>query len=336
MMRQGKSTGIDAIDCFTNDLVVRKTNKWRTLKERLAPTGGIEATTTLTTTQHQRNASALTGHAGQMQSACAGVETMMTISSLPAQYTLAAAAKRILLDLQGIRHASDIRQCVDVQTLSAPHIDQLLLSTLLSDAVLSQPHRPGRDFYAMLSECVRWRKLPSETVLIDCLQYLTRYAAHLTYAEQLMRLAAEENATMFAAHAGFVHYRARARWHRGEHADALREWREAYATMRTGQLVQMAGALRRFLRETVQLTFGEDCDETVAELVLQTAQYLSARYGENEMLMSVWQCCFVSEWFERQQRAVRMFNECEEIRSFVGQKYVDLWDVWYGLKKKKF
>lgn len=323
LMRQGKSTGIDAIDCFTNDLVVRKTNKWRTLKEKL---------TANETNRQQRNASASTFFENavtvQSQTSTSPMPSVPALSSaLIANYTLTSAAKRILHDLHGYRNGPDLQLCVNVQTLSGPHIDQLLLSALLEGAVHDQPHA-ARDFYAILGECVRWTKLPSDCVAIDCLQYLTRYAPHLTYADQLIQLIGEQNAPMYAAHAGFVHFLARARWYRGEHAPALRQMREAYATMRSAQLVQMADTLRVFLRETVEMTMAEvktptnktvDA-ETVVELVVETAEYLSRRYGENEMLMLLWKSCFISEWFERQQRAVRMFNECEEIRSFAGQK----------------
>lgn len=302
-LRQRKSTSVDAIDCFTNDLVVRKTNKWKTLRDRLdIPIPSATPTSAPST---------LTNRTGSPTAAAAAAV------AAAAPLTLRATAKRILRDLHGPTDDA-VRMCVNVQTLSGPHIDQMLLSALLDE--------DANDFYAMLDECVRWRKLPTDNVIVDCLHYVSGSAVRTPYPDQLLALIAEQNAVLYAEHAGFAHFTARCRWYRGEHAEALAAWTAAYTVMRTGRLVQMADALRGCLREAVELTVKNNSSGVNSELndvvvvVERTAQQLSRVFGENQMLMYLWKCCFVSDQFRHQQRAVRMFDDCEEIRAFVGQK----------------
>lgn len=299
-----KSTDVDAIDCFTNELIDRKTTKWKSLKHKLA--ANQAAINTI---------GQLTGSVAQHSSA------VLDEPASVGRMLLRITGRRILLDLHG-EPQPNVLHYLNVQTLSESHIDQLLQSARLDS---DQP----ADFHAILAECLRCRKLPSDAVLIDCLHHLTAAAEQnnaaaraARYADQLIDLCAELHPALCAEHAQFAHFRARALWHCGEHADALLELAAAYSAMRHGRLVRMAEALRGILCEVTEsaLSASDDANESVLAAVEQTAQQLSDRFGENQMLMFLWRGCFESELFRHQQRAVRMFDGSEEVRSFVSQK----------------
>lgn len=309
-----KSTDVDAIDCFTNELIDRKTTKWKSLKHKLAANQAA-----INTIGQLTGSVAAGGAAAQHSSAAAVLDEPASVGRMLLRIT----GRRILLDLHG-EPQPNVLHYLNVQTLSESHIDQLLQSARLDS---DQP----ADFHAILAECLRCRKLPSDAVLIDCLHHLTAAAEQnnaaaraARYADQLIDLCAELHPALCAEHAQFAHFRARARWHRGEHADSLLELAAAYGAMRHGRLVRMAEALRGHLCEVTQSALGarssDDANESVLAAVEQTAQQLSDRFGENQMLMFLWRGCFESELFTHQQRAVRMFDGSEEVRSFVSQK----------------
>lgn len=285
--QQPKSTNVDAIDSFTNDLVTRKSAKWKHLQDKLLskdlslPIGAVAPTET---TQPITAADTYTGHWRN-------------------------SAVKLLQELTNLR---DVELELDLRKLSQQQVDHLLINALLDER--------KKNFYALVEQCIRVQRLPSDQVVFKVLDFLTR-SADLHRTEHFARLVHSANVHLFNHHDGFSHYRARCLWHQGQWLLALDELKQSYMSMRAQRLVHMPVTLLAFFREMVDdAVHGRHGGEAVLQQTICTAQYLSDVFGENQVLAFIWQSCFLSDLFSDQQLAVQMFGDNEDVRLAVRPK----------------
>lgn len=282
---QSKSTNVDAIDSFTNDLVTRKSAKWKQVHDKILtktnvnPIGHVKPDTT----------------------------KLHTIDTFTDQWR--NSAFKLLQELTNLR---DVELELDLRKLSQQQVDHLLINALLDDR--------KKNFYAIVEQCIRLQRLPSEQVVFDVLDFLSR-SGNLEHIEDFARLIQTADEDLFRGHDGFSHFRARCLWHQGHSEIALDQLTKSYSNMRALRLIRMPVTILRFFREVVDDTV-QQRNNTAGMLtkLIATAHHLSDVFGENQVLTFVWQSCFLSDLFNDQQMAVRMFSDNEDVRLAVQHK----------------
>jgi len=132
---QCKSTQLTAIDCFTNDLVERKTKQWEQFRESyMKETKAVDE-------EGKSNATTATTSFAQ---------------------NVHLISKGVVSDLKAI---ASPQLGLDIRSLSQAQLDNLLLATLEVKNKL--------DFLYLIRQTIRWNQLPSNEVLIACLKYLS-------------------------------------------------------------------------------------------------------------------------------------------------------------------
>lgn len=284
---QSKSTNVDAIDSFTNDLVTRKSAKWKQVQQKIltkdtiiAPIGNVKA--------DQLKLPMVDKFTGQWRN----------------------SAVKLLQELTNLR---DVELELDLRKLTQKQVDHLLINAMLDDR--------KKNFYEIVEQCIQVRRLPSELVVFDVLNFFTQ-SGELKRIEDFARLIQTANEDLFFRHDGFSHFRARCLWQQGHSAMALDELKKSYTNMRALRLIQMPVTLLRFFREVVEDTVEQrqNDGEELLRLLMDTAQHLSNVFGENQVLTFVWQSCFLSDLFNDQQMAVQMFGENEDVQLAVRQR----------------
>lgn len=189
--RNGKATQIDVIDCFTNELVTRKTKKWEDLRENLVKKNDMGVTT-----------STATAAAAATTSFSQGVGLM---------------AKSVINDLEAVRNP-DLG--LDIRSLSQAQLDNLLLSTLEIKNKL--------DFLYLIKQCIAWKQLPSREVLIACLKYLSSLSK-LAQIESFIEICRAQRNPLLQIYAGLAPFKAMALWRSGNAEIALATLSRGYA-----------------------------------------------------------------------------------------------------------
>lgn len=277
---QAKSTNVDAIDSFTNDLVSRKSLKWKQVQDKvLSSQEAIKQAPPIATTT--------------------------SVDSFSSQWRTSAV--KLLQELTSLR---DVELELDLRKLNQHQIDHLLINALLEER--------KKNFFAIVDQCCRVQRIPSDKVVFEVLDFLSQLG-DLEHIDAVAQLASMANADLFHNHDGFSHFRARCIWHQGHAEQALQQLRQSYSRMRSLRLVQMPTHIIGIFREVVDDTVMRQ-NEQVLEAVVESAQFLSDVFGENQVLAFVWQACFLSDLFSDQQRAAQMFGDNEEVRMAVRSK----------------
>lgn len=296
IIQLAKSTNVDAIDSFTNELVIRKALKWKILQQKITETNEI---TTSPIPQ------------GSAEPIAILVTPPSSTSSISSQFR--QSAQKFFNDIQQLR---DVDLCIAFETLTQFHIDHLLVSALYDEK--------KKNFYSIIDQCIQHGKTPSERVALDVLTYLCNIG-DLLYTDSFVKHCCLHLPELAAAQLNFDHFIARCKWKQGNSDAAVKLLEQTYGNAVKAAAAAAAnkcygvtvavvqGIFREFIEETI-----EHKSEAVLVAIKHVAIALSDRYAEHQVLVCVWKCCFLSSWFSDQQQSNELFGKYAAIRHVVG------------------
>ncbi|XP_017002761.2 uncharacterized protein [Drosophila takahashii] len=185
-----KSTQLDAIDCFTNDLVTRKTQKWEELRDSLMKSG------------QEKDANSNVAKEGS--------------SSTSFSQNVGLMSKGMMSDLKALRSP---QLGLDIRSLSQAQLDNLLMATLEIKNKL--------DFLYLIRQCIRCNLLPSNEVFVSCLKYLSAQRK-LQQLEALADTCRQLEHPFSRTYADLAPFRAIALWNNGNADVALMTLHRGY------------------------------------------------------------------------------------------------------------
>lgn len=284
---QRKSTQIDAIDCFTNELVERKSKKWEEMRESLM--------------KKKKESQTLVANQQQTQTKTA-TATASSNSSTSFTQSLGLMSKAVINDLHALRSPE---LGLDIRSLSQPQLDNLLMSTLeIKNKV---------DFLYLVRQCIRWQQLPSNEVLIACLKYLSSLS-RIQQIESFAEICKKQSHPLSKIYADLAPFKAMALWRSGGADIALMTLHRGYdsgVATEDGKRM-MRAAFRTIAEETLAQK-----SEAVLVSLMEVARSIYNTHKDIFVVACVWKQCFVSDWFCDQKTATDLFEHYEELRQLV-------------------
>ncbi|XP_037715737.1 uncharacterized protein LOC119550842 [Drosophila subpulchrella] len=291
-----KSTQLDAIDCFTNDLVTRKTQKWEELRDSLMnrPTPGNQET--------DSNSNVAT-------------EGKVGSTSTSFSQNVGLMSKGMMSDLKALRSP---QLGLDIRSLSQAQLDNLLMATLEIKNKL--------DFLYLIRQCIRCNLLPSNEVFVSCLKYLSAQRK-LQQLEALADTCRQLKHPFSQTYADLAPFRAIALWNNGN-ADV------ALMTLHRGYGVSMTSEEGRRMARTAFRTISEETlaqkSEAVLVSLLEVARAIHSEHKDIFVVACVWKQCFVSDWFCDQKSAGELFEHYKELQELVERRASPLCSSFLG------
>ncbi|XP_016930387.3 uncharacterized protein [Drosophila suzukii] len=291
-----KSTQLDAIDCFTNDLVTRKTQKWEELRDSLMnrPTPGNQETDT--------NSNVAT-------------EGKVGSTSTSFSQNVGLMSKGMMSDLKALRSP---QLGLDIRSLSQAQLDNLLMATLEIKNKL--------DFLYLIRQCIRCNLLPSNEVFVSCLKYLSAQRK-LQQLEALADTCRQLKHPFSQTYADLAPFRAIALWNNGNVDVAL-------MTLHRGYGVSMTSEEGRRMARTAFRTISEETlaqkSEAVLVSLLEVARAIHSEHKDIFVVACVWKQCFASDWFCDQKSAGELFEHYKELQELVERRASPLCSSFLG------
>ncbi|XP_073823506.1 uncharacterized protein [Musca autumnalis] len=209
---QRKSTQIDAIDSFTNELVERKSKKWKELRGNMMSTGD----------NVQSTSSAAVGTKSNQFSKNVGL-----------------MSKGVISDIQALRSPE---LGLDIRSLSQAQLDNLLNSTLeIKNKV---------DFLYLMRQCIHWQQLPSNEVLVSCLKYLSTLS-RVQDIESIAEICKEQNHHLTKMYCGLAPFKSMALWRSDSAELALKTLSRGYESASKDGKRMIRAAFRTIAEETL-------------------------------------------------------------------------------------
>lgn len=275
-----KSSNVDSIDLFTNDLVVRKALKWQILQQKIAPVPSSQPIKPIPT-------------------------AIITVPNESLSHQFRSKAQKLISEISSLH---DVDLCIDFETLTQYHIDHLLISALFDEK--------KKHFYAIIDQCIHFTKGPSERVAFDVLRYLSD-RGDLVYTKLFIELCSQTLPSVYEENVQFDHIRAKCMWKQGNADGGLRLLACVYVKATALKDSQTLVLIRQIFQEIVVETVGKK-SEAVLVAVTNVATELSESFNEHQVLAFVWKSCFLSVWFCDHQQAVLLFEKHAHIRAIVG------------------
>ncbi|XP_039481185.1 uncharacterized protein LOC120445107 [Drosophila santomea] len=281
-----KSTQLDPMDCFTNDLVTRKTQKWEELRDSLIKrpsSGTLEA-----------DANCNVGTQGKAGS-----------TSTSFSQNVGLMSKGMMSDLKALRSP---QLGLDIRSLSQAQLDNLLMATLEIKNKL--------DFLYLIRQCIRCNLLPSNEVFVSCLKYLSAQRK-LQQLEALAETCRQLEHPFSQTYADLAPFRAIALWNNGS-ADV------ALMTLHRGYGVSMTSEEGRRMARSAFRTISEETlaqkSEAVLVSLLEVARAIHREHKDIFVVACVWKQCFASDWFCDQKSAAELFEHYKELQELVERR----------------
>lgn len=291
-----KSTQLDAIDCFTNDLVTRKTQKWEELRDSLMKR------------QSPGN---------QETDANSNVATEGKSNSTSTSFSqnVGLMSKGMMNDLKALRSP---QLGLDIRSLSQAQLDNLLMATLEIKNKL--------DFLYLIRQCIRFNLLPSNEVFLSCLKYLSAQRK-LQQLDALADTCRQLEHPFSQTYADLAPFRAIALWNNGN-ADV------ALMTLHRGYGVSMTSEEGRKMARNAFRTISEETlaqkSEAVLVSLLEVARAIHREHKDIFVVACVWKQCFVSDWFCDQKSAGELFEHYKELQELVARRAGPLCSSFLG------
>ncbi|XP_016983889.1 uncharacterized protein LOC108047962 [Drosophila rhopaloa] len=290
-----KSTQLDAIDCFTNDLVTRKTQKWEELRDNL-----IKRQSSVRETDANSNVAA---------------EGTAASGSTSFSQNVGLMSKGMMSDLKALRSP---QLGLDIRSLSQAQLDNLLMATLEIKNKL--------DFLYLIRQCIRCNLLPSNEVFVSCLKYLSAQRK-LHQLEALADTCRQLGHPFSQTYADLAPFRAIALWNNGN-ADV------ALMTLHRGYGVSMTSEEGRRMARTAFRTISEETlaqkSEAVLVSLLEVARAIHREHKDIFVVACVWKQCFASDWFCDQKSAGELFEHYKELQELVERRSSPLCSSFLG------
>ncbi|XP_017069355.1 uncharacterized protein LOC108106649 [Drosophila eugracilis] len=291
-----KSTQLDAIDCFTNDLVTRKTQKWEELRDSLMKrqTSGNQET-------------------DANSNVAAEGKTVSTSTSF--SQSVGLVSKGMMTDLKALRSP---QLGLDIRSLSQAQLDNLLMATLEIKNKL--------DFLYLIRQCIRCNLLPSNEVFVSCLKYLSAQRK-LQQLEALAETCRQLEHPFSQTYADLAPFRAIALWNNGNSDVAL-------MTLHRGYGVSMTSEEGRRMARTAFRTISEETlaqkSEAVLVSLLEVARAIHREHKDIFVVACVWKQCFASDWFCDQKSATELFEHYKDLQELVERRASPLCSSFLG------
>ncbi|BFG03963.1 uncharacterized protein DMAD_03064 [Drosophila madeirensis] len=296
--QQRKSTQLDAIDCFTNDLVSRKTQKWEELRDSLMhkQSPALEA---------DANSNVATG----------ATATGTGAANTSFSQNVGLMSKGMMSDLKALRSP---QLGLDIRSLSQPQLDNLLMATLEIKNKL--------DFLYLIRQCIRCNLLPSNEVFITCLKYLSTQRK-LQQLEALADTCRHLKHPFANTYADLAPFKAIALWNNGNAEVAL-------MTLHRGYGVSMTTEEGRRMIRTAFRTISEETlaqkSEAVLVSLMDVARAIHREHKDIFVVACVWKQCFVSDWFCDQKSAGELLEHYKELQELVERRANPLCSSFLG------
>lgn len=281
-----KSTHLDPMDCFTNDLVTRKTQKWEELRDSLIKrpsSGNLEADANCNVGTQRKAASTSTSFS----------------------QNVGLMSKGMMSDLKALRSP---QLGLDIRSLSQAQLDNLLMATLEIKNKL--------DFLYLIRQCIRCNLLPSNEVFVSCLKYLSAQRK-LQQLEALAETCRQLEHPFSQTYADLAPFRAIALWNNGN-ADV------ALMTLHRGYGVSMTSEEGRRMARSAFRTISEETlaqkSEAVLVSLLEVARAIHREHKDIFVVACVWKQCFASDWFCDQKSASELFEHYKELQELVERR----------------
>lgn len=285
---QRKSTQIDAIDSFTNELVERKSKKWEQLRDSL-----IKKKESKTLASNQPS---------QTKASSASLSNSTTSSFTQ---SLGLMSKAVINDLQALRSPE---LGLDIRSLSQAQLDNLLMSTLeIKNKV---------DFLYLVRQCIRWQQLPSHEVLISCLKYLSSLS-RIQQIESFAEICKKQSHPLSTIYADLAPFKAMALWRSGGADIALDTLHRGY---QSGSATEDGKRMMRAAFRTIAEETLAQKSEAVLVSLMEVARSIYDSHKDIFVVACVWKQCFVSDWFCDQKSATDLFEHYEELQQLVSKR----------------
>ncbi|XP_013118871.2 uncharacterized protein LOC106095956 [Stomoxys calcitrans] len=283
---QRKSTQIDAIDCFTNELVERKTKKWEELRGNFLKKSEADPLTNSTRTITDNS--------------------VPSTSSFSQNFGL--MSKAVLNDLHALRSPE---LGLDIRSLSQAQLDNLLTSTLeIKNKV---------DFLYLIRQCIQWQQLPSNDVLIACLKYLSSLS-RIQQIESFAEICKKINHPLSETYVDLAPFKAMAQWRSGKADLAITTLFEGYEVSNSSEGKRM---IRAAFRTIAEETLAKK-SEAVLVCLMEVARSLYEKHKDIFVLACVWKQCFISDWFCDQKSASDLLSHYDELQQLVAKRSITL------------
>ncbi|XP_063241108.1 uncharacterized protein LOC134541528 [Bacillus rossius redtenbacheri] len=192
--------------------------------------------------------------------------------------------------------------------------DQETCKRFILTALKDGRHRSVIELLQVL--CDRKRALPSEC-LLEAVSSFSRLGL-IEGVKAVQMLCKETNVYEYTIQGGYNHYAAEATWTCGNIQEALSIFITVYE--HNCNLRKKIRSMAKFLVKDVLSKQGE------AALVLVTrfALTLASEHQDYHVLMVLWQCCFLSNWFADQRLAATLLNKHPELQSKVEEGALEM------------
>lgn len=188
---------------------------------------------------------------------------------------------------------------LDLKETNVEHVN-LLLNDALNEGDYDKT-------LSILNECVRWDKCPSLSLLMQILPLLSQNGEK----DLIIKLQTVcDKIHPSAIDSDFQHYLAEVTWIKGNVEKALNLFETIYRSN---------NFLRRRIRMTLKYLILDVVNERSEAVLLNLIKFckkLVKDYNDYHLLGSVWQSCFLSEWYTDQCIALELLEDeglCKEI-----------------------
>ncbi|KAF2880691.1 hypothetical protein ILUMI_25481 [Ignelater luminosus] len=184
-------------------------------------------------------------------------------------------------------------------TVNVEYLDVNKLGMLLRDAVEADNISYVNE---IVNECIKWKRLPTVSVLLQTLSYCSQYGDKNIIAT-IVKLCTEVQPALLKDYYDFKHYMAKAIWVKGDINNAIIMFEDVYRNHSNSRRT-IRSMLKQLLLDAVA-TRGE----AALLNMISFAERLLNDFKDFYPLACIWQACFISEWFTDQTLALELLEE---------------------------
>lgn len=165
----------------------------------------------------------------------------------------------------------------------------------------------------ILNYCTKEHFCPSSEMLLKVASMFSRHGDK-TGVCAIRKICRVYNTALLISQADYKHYLAEAAWINGNVREALDLFADVY---------KHSATLRRKVRNMTKFLFAECISkrsEASVVLITNFAKNFADDYKDYYFLSSLWQFCFLSEWFSDQKMAQELLEQYEGLRKAIKDK----------------
>lgn len=286
-----KSTNIDSIEAFTNELIEQKSQKWNSLDK----SSKLNATV---------NNNSLPYDINKLQITTSEPPPPSTTFDFNKQ--IAHNFFKVLINLQKFDELY-----FDLKNFRQEQIDNLLTNSIYDKKFNSAD--------TILNQCIKYKKCPSEKCIFELLEYLCEQnnLNENLLIIRFMEMLRQVNLTFYETHLNFEYFIARILWLKGNSDVSLSILKSIYINPMQNDYTKcmMTKIFQRIVQETLQ-----NRSEAVLITLTKLAEHFKTELNDSTVLISIWKNCFLSQWFSDQQLANNLFNKYNNIRIIIANR----------------